>query len=99
MKKKFDWNHPVIVAARAGNCVVCLKTPCDPAHVSARGWGNCKTPMGMDINDERNVMSLCHEHHSLQGTKGWVYMFKTYYAVKKWLEENGRTDILEKEFR
>lgn len=68
-------------------CLACLRTPCDPHHLTTRGAG------GGDTAD--NLIPLCRTHHQEWHAKGAVYMSFTYKAIEGWLELAGRTDVLE----
>lgn len=55
---------------RTLNCVICGAADPDPAHIRSVGAG------GWDIDE--NIVPLCREHHSLQHSKGWMYMLRTF---------------------
>jgi hypothetical protein len=67
-------------------CVISMKIPCDPCHVTTVRSG------GDDTRD--NVMPLGHDYHEESHKQGWVFMARTYWPVRLWLLRMGRWDIL-----
>lgn len=64
-------------------CLVCFRSPCDPAHVKTRGSG------GGDVID--NLMPLCRSHHSLQHRIGISTFALRFQRVFDWLTKHGWT--------
>ncbi len=61
---------------------------CDPHHVTTVGAG------GRDVPE--NVMPLCREHHNEWHRIGGRDMADKYLGVLVWLQNAGRSDVLEK---
>jgi hypothetical protein len=86
MKTKRIVNPSLIKEIKLQPCIITLKTPCDPCHVTTvRSGGN-------DTRD--NVMPLGREYHDEMHDSGWVYMARTYWQIRLWLLQMGRWDIL-----
>lgn len=77
-KKKRIKNRKLLDTFQNTPCVACGK-PSEPAHIKSKGSG------GDDVED--GILSLCHEHHMIQHSCGWVYLCatnrKVYLALKK----------------
>lgn len=67
-------------------CIICLKIPSDPDHVTTRGAGGGDTA--------NNVWPLCREHHNERHNKGLSYMIEKYSSCTTWLQLADRQDIL-----
>lgn len=69
-------------------CLACGRTPSDPHHVTTRKAGGEDTP--------ENVMPLCRAHHTEWHASGPGRMTEKYARVLKWLQDHGRSDIMER---
>ncbi len=74
-KPKRIVNKALLADFRARCCLVCGKTPCDPAHIKTRGSGG--------VDEEWNLLSLCRAHHTMQGSMGF-YRFSEKFPMVKW---------------
>lgn len=68
-------------------CVICDFTPCDSDHITTKGAG------GDDTKD--NLWPLCHVHHVERHKIGLLSLVNKYPPCRLWLENHGRSDILE----
>lgn len=68
-------NKRLLADFRVRPCLICGKTPSDPAHIKTKGSG------GHDV--EENILSLCRSHHSIQHTMSW-YKFSEKFPMIKW---------------
>ena len=87
-KKKRIVNKDLLKFIKDLPCLCCLHIPSDPDHITTRGAG------GNDTAD--NVWPLCRTHHQQRHYKGLIWMIKNYPALKRWLENENRSDILDK---
>lgn len=67
-------------AFRIKPCLICGEKS-DPCHIRSKGAG------GGD--DEWNLLSLCRGHHTLQHSKGWKFICRTFPSVEFNLSEKG----------
>lgn len=89
-KPKRIRNRQLLDRVKSQPCVISdasCRGVIDPQHITTVGHG------GHDV--ENNVMPLCRAHHT---EMGWSYvkMFEKYPAVREWLIQHGRQDILER---
>lgn len=62
-------------------CIICGKWPTDPAHIKTVKSGGPDHP--------RNVIPMCRLHHTLQHSKGWIYMIMMFPTLWTILNEKG----------
>ena len=79
-------NKDLIKEIKLQPCVIEMKSPCDPCHVTAVG------AFGGDTRD--NVIPLLNKYHVEAHKEGWVHMARVYWQVRLWLLHMGRWDIL-----
>lgn len=71
----------LLASYRRQRCVVCSKTPCDPAHIKTVKSG------GDDVY--QNIVSLCRKCHSTQHTMGIISFALKYPRMRAKLESLG----------
>ena len=62
-------------------CMVCEKVPCDPCHI--------KTYNTTREDDPNNLIPMCRKHHTMQGAKGWPYMWDRSESLRGCLKRMG----------
>lgn len=62
-------------------CMVCASTPCDPCHI--------KTYNTTREDKEDNLIPMCRRHHTMQGQKGWPYMWDNFPDLRGCLKRMG----------
>jgi hypothetical protein len=63
------------------NCLVCLRSGADRAHIKTRGSGGS--------NKKHNIIFLCREHHTEQHKIGILTFIRKYPIVRMKLELMG----------
>ncbi len=73
-------------------CIACNRYGCDPAHIKSVGSGGHDLPW--------NLMPLCRRHHSMQHSKGWMFMANKYPRIEMMLFAHGwKIDVMGKLIR
>lgn len=82
----------LVAYVRLLSCVACGKRPCGEAHhVTTRGAGG-----GDTVN---NLMPTCKQCHSAIHQYGYAKAIERRPGIGVWLQEAGRTDVLERAAR
>jgi hypothetical protein len=80
-KKKRTINKKFLESIKNHPCILCKKWPTDPCHIKTVKTGGC--------DSYRNVLPMCREHHTMQHSKGWVYMTNKFPTLLPILNERG----------
>lgn len=84
----------IMDAVRRQRCLACGRYGSDPDHVTTVGASGLTRFPGAD--SVLNVWPLCRVHHVERGSKGLGHMISKYPNCRKWLEEKGRWDVIER---
>lgn len=86
-KNKRTVNPELLETVRNMRCIICNAYPCDPHHITTQGAG------GGDTGD--NLLPICRVHHTEVHKIGVKTFIKRYLAVRIWMEDHERWDVLE----